>query len=487
MHVLKTFNFDNTPAPEWLLCRAVRRPLTSQTARNTVKVPGRPGSYPMRKERGERQIEVDITVMSEDSNDLFLKAEYLAGWLERETALPLRFNDEPNRYYMAELESGNDFFEELQGWGEVTLKFRCTDPYKYGEHFNLDYGTAENVLTFANNGNAPYSPFYRVEFTQDADFFNIITPDGFVMYGKPRGEDEVAVKPEETILFDQFNDLAPYSASGINVDYGEAAGSMTVDRGFQFVVSDFGEGSGWHGPVIKRSLPAQIQDFRAVFDLQVNSTSLGMMRVEAWLLSASGQIIARMILWDKYSAGELNAAIVTAGPNSNAIDIMRTLGITEGDLNDFNGRIILRRVGNKWQTTVTPTDSAGRDLMNKQVYEYKFLDSYSDPIAQLQVGIRKYGTTTGNFAALKDMRIQRINSVDPNAGEVKKLFEAGDILEIDTRSGSAWKNGIYFNDELDPGSSFKAMKIQPGITEVKANTTNAGAVNITVDYDERYK
>ena len=154
-------------------------------------------------------------------------------------------------------------------------------------------------------------------------------------------------------------------------------------------------------------------------------------------------------------------------------------------MNKFKGRIVLRREGNEWRAYVVKLNQYGREDDSTRRQIYKTINDYLEPITQIQIGIRKYGTAPNPSGAIRELTIEQLNKVEPEKKETPSLFRAGDVLEIDTRSGNTWKNGEYYNGHLDPGSTF--FELTPGTTEIQAVTSSAGSASINIDYDNRYK
>lgn len=486
---IKSFTYNNIQKPEWLILNKVNRPMFTSVTPRTLEVQGRRGSYLFGTRKESKEISIDITIMADNDNDLWLKVEWLAGWLDQGKELPLLFNDEPERTYMAVFTPGSGDMDQLAQMGSGQLTFFCPDPLKYGLHYNYSVGNAANLITLTNRGNADMHPLYTINFTKQQNYFALLSPDGFIQYGNPAAIEQTPVLPLERVFYDQMNDLAPWTASGITLDYGEAAGTMRVDSGHRFQVADWGDSddnaAAWHGPVLKRSLPQPLQDFRATFFIELYSDRLAMGRVELWFLSTTGAIVARMLLWDRYPGGEMNTGHIVAGPVYDTTDIVRSPGPVEHMWDDFIGRLTLRREGNDWRASITKTDAQMRDIAKTQVYNRVIHNGDLDQISQVQIAIRKYGKTPAPSASIREVIIEKINQVNVAADETPALFQPGDRLEIDTNTGAGWLNGQYFNEFLDPGSRF--FPIVPGITDLKALTTDPTGVSISVDYTERFK
>lgn len=487
--MIKKFNFDNTDMPSWLFINKLRRPAFQSNEPRTLEVEGRRGVYYIGKKTKEKQIEIDITVMANNDNDLQLKIEWLSGWLDREGEFPLRFNDEPDRYYMAAFIGGSDELDAIAAMGSTTLTFFCADPYKFGPHHNYDFVVNEQPFTIANQGTAPLYPYYTATFRKASAFFSLVTADGFIQLGQAQEVEEVVIPELETVLADPMNDLAPWTSSGINVDFGEVRGTMYVNDNHRFMVNDFAADESvytkWFGPVLKRSLPSAVKDFRVSFEVELYANEKQTGRVELWLLNAAGAIVARLIVYDKYDNTSLVSASVTAGSYSSNTEVLHNNGPEKGIWNNFRGRIVLRRDGSTWRTTVAQMDSLGRERMETLSTRVIQHSGNLDNVAQVQIGMRKYGRTLPASMTIRDIKVERINKPQEQNKEVPGLFKAGDVLQVDYTTGSTWKNGEYYNMHLDPASQFKP--ITPGTTEVLALTSQPNSVNVNVDYDERYK
>ena len=488
--MLKRFSFFNTAAPEWLLINKIHRPFLIGKEVQTVTVPGRRGTIPLARRSKEKEIKIDVTIMARHDVDLWQKAEWLAAWLDQPEEAPLTFNDEPDRYYMATYAGDGSTVEQFAAMGSGTITFLISDPYKYGLHVNRDLGSGATIKTIANQGTAPMQPLITARFTKASNFFGIVSPDGFVQLGQAAPVASTPVPPEERILTDNMNDLAPWTESGINLDYGQAGGKFYVEGGARFMVSDWGDSdtnkTAWHGAVLKRTLPAAVQDFRVMAEVELYTTKEKTGRVEIWLLDTTGAIQARMILWDRYTTAQLIGGTITTGNyNSNTPIITGEGRPNKGDWNNFKGRLVIRREGNEWRASISKINQYGREDPTTTLYAWKQASDYLKPISQIQIAIRKYGATPAPSATIREIYVDRINQVREEAGQVPSLFRAGDVLEIDNRTGNTWRNGEYFNKYLDPGSTF--FSITPGTTELQAVAENPDGVTLNIDYDERYK
>lgn len=489
MREIRSFTYNGTVKPDWLYIIKTHRPMFTPSEPKTLAVPGRPGVYHFGNERGYKEISFDVLIMATDDNDLWLKIEWLTGWLDQGTKKPLVLNDEPGRYYQAIFISDAQDLEQFASMGTGTIRFLVPE-YKYGQRYSFDIRNITTPISITNRGTAPFHPYYTVTFRNTTNFFSLISPDGFIMYGKPAEVTQIIVPELENVLYDEMDDLALWSASGVVMDYGVQSGSFYVDRGAQFAVQDYGDTdtnkTEWHGPILKRSLPAPLQDFRVVFEARLSSGIKETSRICLWLLSSTGNIVGRIIIWDRYMASEMNTVHATVGPAQDFTEIIATHGPRKGAYNNAFIRVRLRRKGMRWSVTVNKVDSAGRDLVNTEMYARVETSKYQAPISQVQIGTQKYGTTPGaSYADIRMLKVQRVNEPRDERNETPAIFQPGDRLEIDSEKGAGWLNGEYFNQYLDPGSRF--FSIEPGVTEIVAETDTQATATMQLDYIERYK
>ena len=487
--MLKKMSYNHVAQPDWLLINRVKIPFMPINESQVIEIPGRRGVHLVGRKKKEYEIEVDVTIMGNTDIDLTTKIEWMAAWLDQPEEAPLTFNHIPERYFQATFSGGSGELEAVAAMGSGTLVFLVPDPYKYGLHVNKSLGSAAGTKTIENRGTAPVQPLFTVNFQRDSNFFGLVSPDGFIQLGQPAAPDETPIPPEERILADPMNDLAPWTASGVTLDYGKASGKFYVESTSRFMVSDWGDAdenkTDWHGPVLKRSLPKAIQDFRVMAEIELYTTKEKTGRVEIWLLDTTGAIQGRMILWDRYTNAMQVSGSIAAGNYSSSQPIVHSDGPTKGIWNNFKGRLVIRREGNEWRASISKINQYGREDPTTTAYSYKQINDYLKPIAQIQIAIRKYGATPAPSATIRELHVDQLNKVQEEKKQVPALFKAGDLLEIDNRTGNTWKNGEYFNKYLDPGSTF--FKIAPGTTEILASSQNPDYVNITADFDYRYK
>lgn len=81
------------------------------------------------------------------------------------------------------------------------------------------------------------------------------------------------------------------------MDFGKVAGSFANLGEGPLQAADYGTGTGWHGPALKRSLSVPIQNFRVEVDLDFQMTSYEIGRMEVYLLDEASEIIGEIAIW----------------------------------------------------------------------------------------------------------------------------------------------------------------------------------------------
>ncbi len=482
-----------TDAIPGLLITNIKRDILPPRAVNLIDIPARMGSYFLNVKNNVRTYTVDIALKGSTLEDVRLKMRDLAEILNTKGLAPLVFDDENYKTYQA-IAVENTELDEVARLARGTITFLIPDPVGKGSTVSMNLGAAGDIHTITNYANSDVYPIFTVDFNSDAQFFSMISPDGFVLIGNPAGVEEVTKKPEEISLHDQCDDLTPWSSTGVQLDYPSAvnAGTMAVvpdniSGGYKFQPSSYGDDATypdkWHGPAIKRSLPETLQDFELEAFVELYSGKNETGRIEIIFFDASGVALGKMVLWDRYPSVELNTGHIYAGSISDQHTIIDSWGPRKYAWNQFLGVLKVKRVGNIWSAAITKAETWGRYKYDTHLYKQIIINNeYTNPVASIQIHVSKYGSKPAANMSVRGIRVFKINTVLTD--EVPTLFSAGDQLVIDHEKGACFLNGEYFNQHLDPASKF--FKIAPGSTQVTSRTTDGADVNIKVDYVERW-
>ena len=122
------FTFNNRHSKDFqIVMKSVNRTLLPAKRRDGYAIPGRNGTYYSSEtpDYENRQIIVRISFRGEACNleSLRDRIRKIAKWLSA-TSGQLIFDDEPDKAYMASVDSGLEL-NQLMAWGECELTFNC--------------------------------------------------------------------------------------------------------------------------------------------------------------------------------------------------------------------------------------------------------------------------------------------------------------------------------------------------------------------------
>jgi len=458
--------------------RDVRRSILPPITAKLLEVPGRGGAYYQGRELGVRQIQVDVTVRGASEGDLRSKIRALAAWLQPgPEPRPLVFDDEPQLTWMAVL-SGETDLEEIVAAGRGTLTFICPDPVALGNEVTLALTNGQQVNV---GGTARTWPVIRATVQQAITHLAVATPDKYVLLGRPGGVEEAPVPREELVFHDSMSSLTGWGqASSSEIINGTVSGSMTTD-GNAFYPADYGSGSGWHGPGLKKGLPEPLQDFRmdtlVIQDPRSGQTG----RAEVYLLDPSGVIVAMISVRDRWVGSKSIEVRALVGNSSGRADIHVGQADRPQDWVPFQGVMRLQRIGQVWAAYWALLDSKGRHHTRRYVELFDKDNAFQLQVAQVLVWISKYGDTQPTTQSITDIKVWRINTL--TSTQVPYIADPGDILEIDCERFAVFKNGEPRMDLVDPASQF--FSLTPG-QPVTIGVEPAGAVAVELTYRERW-
>jgi predicted phage tail component-like protein len=480
---MASFTFNGERRDYLVVLKGRKRPPWAPVQRNILKVPGLPGGYLQSTETDVRVLEVPVLIRGDNLTHLQRVKEDLAAWLVTDEPAELIFDDDPARTYYAVVDDTVDF-EEIVQYGKGTIKFICPDPYVYGPEQTVDipYDGNEQTVIVQNNGSAPTYPKFTIEFNQPTTFLDIITPSDYMRIGKPVSVEETAVEKEQIVLDDNMSTLSGWGAATY-VDDGVVTGTMS-SNGNDFNASDYGTGTGWHGPAVKKSLSETIQDFRVEAYLKQHTTTPNLIgRAEVYLLDANNAVIAKIAMVDAWTGVASNKAEVRLGDTTSPHYMVNTTGKTKTWWNDFQGVIKLTRIGKRFTAYIANITKDGRNKHFRTWFVgYTDVDEkYQMPLAQVQLHLGAYGTYPRTTQAFQRIRVYKINQ--NTEGGIPYIATAGDVIEIDHAQNSILKNGEPFLSTKDFGANFFAL--ERGQTEIAVNP--AGIATVEMTYRERWR
>lgn len=457
-----------------------RRPAWAPITRNILSIPGRPGGYNQSTETGIRTLEVPVLIKGNDYPDLQKLKEDLAAWLITDEPCELIFDDEPDRIYFAMVDGSLDL-DEIIKFGTGTITFICPDSYKYGP---LHRGVFESeVASITNSGTTETYPIFRATVKEPITLLDIVTDDAYMSVGESVDlESEVPFKKEERLLWDQCNNLTGWS-DATAVDGGVIAGSMVTD-GYKFIASSYGNGSAWHGPAKRITIPnGPLTDFRldAIVEFG-NRQAIKAGRVEIYLLDSSNAVVAKMALKDTHKGIALAYGEARLGGSTSKQFLINEYGDKKGSWNDFYGMLRIQRIGKKWTAYIAKIDTDTNEHHTRRTVSYLDVKgTFNKTVSQIAVHVAQYGAYSPASLGIYDLKVIRFNSHSDN--QIPYIADAGDIIEINHAKNLILINGEDRKDLKDFAASFFPLK--KGVNNIQISPYSS-LENVEVEWRPRY-
>jgi predicted phage tail component-like protein len=401
-------------------------PTFAPIARNILTVTGRPGGYLQDTSTSVRQLSVPVAITGTELQKI---KEDLADWLITEQPCELIFPNEPDRVYYAVVDGSLDL-DELVDFGEGTITFLCPDPYKYGIE-----KTIENPSNFLVEGTVETYPTINVEIKQDTTFVAVSDGERINLIGNPAAVEQTPYERETRVLWDQLGALTGWTAS-TSIEEGINAGTITTN-GYEFSASSYGSGTAWHGPALKKSIGATIQDFKIDVLLQQIGSTGQLGGVEIALLGASNEVVAKLQMFKRSTGSGANTARLRAGRYDLGHDIINEFGDQWWVWQNFDGILRLERVGNQWSAYVARIDNGVFNTTRLRMWT-DTAGIASAPITQVQVQLWQHGSTPATNQRIKDIKVFRINQ---QSNGIPYVARVGDIIEFNHKDDIIRRNG----------------------------------------------
>lgn len=498
----------------------IKRNIFSEPTEIEQTIPGRKGSVYFGTYIGHRIILVDIKIIASSHEERNILVHNIANWL-MDTADQddeLIFDDEADKDYYGHFATNSQITRSLYS-GSATLEFHCSDPFAYKEQIDSPvYSSSPTTIPVSSQ--VPTKPIINVQVNADITSLALTNANNdYIFLGSPTDPDQgqAAANKFPGVFGDPMTDSSTWAANtDENYINGTIAGQFQVSaQAFLTQSADYGSGSSWHGPSLKKFIPGskQLQDFKldawVWFDSQ-NYKSMGVCRI--YLIDANNNSIGYIELKD--NSGDPFAIFhAKAGTESNGHDICYTgqnhwgimkkvsyqkkvngkwrwftrsayTGVMENIFNNFYGILEIQRIGNVWTATITKMSST---QVPQFKYTYKWIDTqnlYTGKLAGVAIYNAAYGTSpVMDHNQQADIVIYEVlDGGKPGASEVPVIASAGDEIMIDCEAHKILKNGDLWMDELLIGSTF--FDLAPGFEDIAFDPVDK--VNIAVSYRPKY-
>lgn len=472
----KSLTFNGIKKPWLYLLEGRSKSPFAPIRNNLLRVKGMPGAYITGTETDVLYISQPIGfVVRDDAHALQIKDE-LADWLVTDQVAPLQLSDEEGRTYYAKVEGTIEEFTKFVDQRKGVITFICADPFSYGEEKEINL---TNVSTVLNDGTADADPIFELEATAPITYAMVQNQHGeYMKIGKPVDvESQLPFQRYENVLQADGSSLVGWTAHD-TIDGGSVAGTMETN-GTRIQASDYGTGTSWHGPAMKRSLPSPIQDFRLETVIGFwNGQASQVGRVEIYLLDALGNQVAKVAMKDTQNGLAMAVGEARAGDIEGHYLINGTASREDG-WNDFYGMLRIEREGNVWNAYIGKINSNGEHTWRRVEHWVDESNLHNRTVAQVVIHVGRFGTYTSGAMGVYSVDMYKINQ-SPDG--IPYIADAGDKITFDhSKNGEVLINGEPYAD-IDFGSNF--FKLYRGLNQI---TVNPNSFNTTLKYRERYR
>lgn len=426
---------------------------------NSITVPGMDGEYVESIDTPSKVLEVDIRITS---SDLRKTIDTLNSILATDEPVPIVFPDEPEMTYYGTVETSEETGERVHlGRHDSTIYIRQSDPYKYGPEQREEIKT--DVHSVRNDGTAEAKPIIELTVKEPITFAMVQNNNDlikignefypkYMMLGKSIDvENQAPFVKYERVFHSVGNSLVGWSPHD-SVDGGSVAGQMETN-GTRFQAANYGTGTSWHGPAIKRGLTEPLQDFRLETTIGFwNGQPQQVGRVEIYLLDINGNQVAKVAMKDTKSGRSLAMGEVRAGDASNNHYLISGPASHDDGWNNFYGVLRVEREGNIWKAYIGKINQNTGEHHWRRAVEWPDNEGkFTRTIAQVVVHVGRVGTHTSGAMGVYDVSVYKINKQQDG---VPYIAGAGDKIIFDSTTGDAFINGEPRNELLDFGSDF---------------------------------
>lgn len=445
---------------------------------NLISALGQDGAHYLGSTLQTRPLQIRFTMKGNSFDDLRKRMEDLNGILKSNEVLEIQFADEPDRFYYGVVNGGTEELERSK-IHQGSIDIIRPDPYKYGAEVRQDF--VNGAATVENVGVYETYPRFVFNVLNNITFLDLVTQDAYMRIGQPSDVDTTPIEAETLA----YNDLANTTmgwAAATTIEQGTVSGAI-ASNGYTFRASDFGYGTGWHGPAIQRSIPnAPFNDFVVEVGLIMNNpTNKHIGRVVIELLDTNGKVIARMNVNKQTESALGNKGAAFVGNTANHFTLFDTWGPNNNAYKNFNGILRIAKRGNAWSAYIAQVDPDTKRFSNGTVGQFTDANgAFNAALAQVRLHFGVYGSRTPAPMYIDYLKVWEVNEVVPNAAEI--IARQGDVIEINHQNDLILINGQPRIDLKDFGASYFPLKSNSNVVIVEPSENVEGFLT----YRERF-
>lgn len=248
-------------------CHVLNVTRSIMPSRNNLSksIPSIHGSYYTGYRFSERQITLDVAIITKDRKLYMEEVSKLAEILNVSEPQELIIDDEPYKMYYA-VPDGATELSKFATTGKCSITFVCHDPIAYSAYWNTYEGVGKTI-GMTSYGNVETSPIVDVDFNKNACFFQLTNPKGqTVLIGQPKSSTSTTTSLSDIAVTDDCSDVSTFtSLSETLLDVGNIArGTFSKSPDTDAIICrDYGDAveGKWTGASFKKQLSKEIQDF----------------------------------------------------------------------------------------------------------------------------------------------------------------------------------------------------------------------------------
>ncbi|MGL4850924.1 MAG: distal tail protein Dit [Clostridium sp.] len=486
--------FNGVKNPDYLKVASIEHSMLSGITNNYIQIPGRHGAIDVNAPNlGIRYINVNVFVLSEETNTLPQKLEELAKWLFHKEPKRLILGDNLNRVYYARLE-GDTTFTELLTKGEATLTFACPSPFSYNAqettitYPNLDELVYANIM---NKGSAPTPP--RISFTLNHDLtnFSVNLNDSFVEFGRSLTVDEDHTTYDPLVFYDACRSLNGWTKSS------SIYGGVVTDQAIQIDGNESFEPSGglvdetenkkWYGPAMQKQITKSPKNFEFRANMNFTRASdeekTGYGKNVVVLKDQDNTDLFLFRLFD--NSGDnmigLEAALVKQGVETKWLSTGYKF---DKSLSKVFGTVKVSRRDDRWNVSFSTNINGS----TRTVIDVSYFDSekqFSNNLPKwVQFGFQRFEKKPVNYMFVSHFELESFDAPPTSDKEKPTIIaKAGDKIEIDYSKGEIFKSNAYWLANLRLASTF--TNLEPGINTFSIEPSES-IKDIELKFVERY-
>ncbi|MBP1083508.1 distal tail protein Dit [Bacillus capparidis] len=434
-----SFTFNGQRRSYLTVLRGRKRPGWAPIRRNILTVPGLSGGLNSLPDIEPRPLDIPVFIEAENMTDLQLLKEDLADWLITDDPVELIFDDEPNRIYYAQVDGSFDL-DELVYYGTGVISFICPDPYKYRTAEAVGYYNQETLqsgILIENTGTLPTPPMFEVELKDKTTYLDIIGEKDYMRIGKSESTEEAPYEKYQKV-WESTPTMTGWASASYVPDGGVKTGTISIQNG-DFVATDYGTGSAWHGPAVMQSIGSVLSDyyFRVFFNVSSNHGQIT--RCEAYLLNTSGQPIGKLVALVRHASSEVEVEVNIRSGGKSTYFVNQ-----KWKFRSFLGYIDIEKVGTRFTAHVAQQRVENGEILTSEKYAFTFNDlnnEYQEDLAAVGLHI---GANNKNTPGKARFRGAEVSSVNQQENGVEYIGESGDTFTFDHKASRIFKNGELF-------------------------------------------